>query len=395
MNILFVTGMFAKNKRDTALSGMPNAVYKSAVGMQLIGHKVRILTVDNRDARWVYRGIRVVSVCGKHGLAEKSIVKTLYCIIQREINLEKVICKLHKEEPIDIIQYVGWFGIGMLHYSNIPAVMRISSYTKIQLFNNYNKNTRFVLEMVEYLAALRMNYIYAPSRIMAEGMEKDLGKKVGVIETPYLQENFGWNEKIWSTELYNKRYIFFFGRMSVDKGILVIKDIIYRVLEKYPNIYFVFAGISWEHNGIIIEEELCKAAKQYKERVIFLGLLSKDKLMPVINNAEIILMPSLADNFPNACAEAMALGKIVIGTDGSSLEQFIKDGYNGYLAEIGNSNSLFSVLERVFSLNEQQREIIADNARKRVKRLDLERYSQKMELIYSKIIGFNKEKSLR
>lgn len=385
--------MFAKDKNDTALSGMPNAVYKSAVGMQLIGHRVRILTVDGREGRWVYRGIRVISVCGKHGLTENNIVKTLYCIIQREIKLERVIRELHKEEPIDIIQYVGWFGIGMLHYSNIPAVMRISSYTKIQLVNNYNKSTRRVLEMAEYLAAMRMNYIYAPSRIMAEGMEKNLGKKVGVIETPYLQENFGWNEKILSTKLYNKKYIFFFGRMSVDKGILVIKDILYRVLDKYPNIYFVFAGISWEHNGVIIEKELLKAAKQYKKRVIFLGLLSRDELMPVVNNAEIILMPSLVDNFPNACAEAMALGKIVIGTDGSSLEQFIKDGYNGYLAEVGNPNSLFSVLERAFSLNERQRGIIADNARKRIKQLDLETYSQKMALIYSKIISLYKEGS--
>lgn len=385
--------MFAKDKNDTALSGMPNAVYKSAVGMQLIGHRVRILTVDDRDARWVYRGIRVISVCGKHGLTENNIFKTLYCIIQREINIEKVIRELHKEETIDIIQYAGWFGIGMFHYLNIPAVMRISSYTKIQLVNTYNKNTRRVLEMVEYLAAIRMNYIYAPSRIMAKGIEKKIGKKVGVIETPYLQENVEWNEKIFSTKLYSKKYIFFFGRMSVDKGILVIKDIIYRVLEKYPDIYFVFAGISWKHNGVIIEKELLKAAKQYRERIIFLGLLSKDELMPVINNAEIILIPSLVDNFPNACAEAMALGKIVIGTDGSSLEQFIKDGYNGYLAEIGNPNSLFSALERALSLNEQQRGIIANNARKRIKRLDLKTYSQKMALIYSKIISFYKNGS--
>ena len=57
MNILFVTGVFAENKWDTALGGMANAVYKSAIGMQQRGHRVRVLTVDDIDRRWCYQEI--------------------------------------------------------------------------------------------------------------------------------------------------------------------------------------------------------------------------------------------------------------------------------------------------------------------------------------------------
>lgn len=385
MNILFVTGMFATDEKDMALSGMPNAVFKSAIGMQNRGHNVRVLTVANQNSRWFYRGVEVISVRSEHGLEEKYTLKTLLCIMKREYKIAKAIRMLHKQEPIDIIQYTGWLGIGLFHYSKIPAVMRISSYTKVQLTNNYSKAKVSLLSKVEHFAARRMNYIFAPSRIMAKSMAKDIGKKVGVIETPYFCEQIELDDSVLQMQLKDKRYILFFGRMSVDKGILVIRDILYKTMEKYLDIYFVFAGISWKHNGIIIEKELLLASHNFKDRVIFLGMLSKNKLMPVISNAEMILMPSLADNFPNACAEAMDLGKIVIGTNGSSLEQFIEDGENGYLAQIGDADSLYRCVECVLNMDEEKKKNVIEKARKRIEKLNLEHYSMKMEILYNKV----------
>ena len=378
MNILFVTGQFAGDRKDTALSGMPNAVYKSAIGMQRLGHRVQILSIANKDAQWHYRGLKVISVQAKNGLDERNILKCLFLILEREYKIKKTIQMLHKKRPIDIIQYTGWFGIGLLHPLNIFAVM--------QLTNNFDEGKRHLFEIVEYLAAKRMNCIFAPSRIMAEGMEKDIKKKVYVMETPFLQEQEEWDDTILQENLRNRRYIFFFGRMSVDKGILIIRDILYRVMKIYPDICFVFAGISWKYNGIPIEAELIQAAQGYKERVIFLGLLPRNMLMPVISNAEMVLIPSLADNFPNACAEAMALGKIVIGTDGSSLEQFITDGENGFLAEIGNKDSLFNCVEHVLNMDDTQKRTVSENAKERIKGLDLVYYSRKMESLYKKIM---------
>ncbi len=386
MNILFVTGMFAKNKRDTALGGMAGAIYKSAIGMQQRGHRVRVLAVDNVDKRWKYQNVEVISIKAKNGLGERQILISAFYILQREYKIEKEIYLLHKEEPIDIIQYTGWFGIGLLHFSNIPSAMRISSYTKVQLTHNYNIAQKYLFETVEYLAAKRMNYIYAPSKTTAKGVQKDLKKKVGVIETPFYQENIEWDFSLLQLKLKDKKYILFFGRMSVDKGILVIKDILYKILKEYSDICFVFAGDSWKHNGIDIENELLYSAREYKNRVLCLGTLPKEKLLPIINNAEMVLMPSLADNFPNSCAEAMALGKIVIGSDGSSLEQFINNENNGFLTEIGSAESLYNYIKRVLNMSEMQKKRMSASAQRRIKLLDLEQYSIKMEILYCKII---------
>lgn len=386
MNILFITGIFAKNERDTALGGMAHAVYKSAIGMQERGHKVRILTIDSVNERWKYQGVDIISIKAKHGIEEKCILNSALCIINREYKIEKVILRLHKEEPVDIIQYTGWFGIGLLHFFRIPAVMRISSYTKIQLEYNYDKAKRRLFEIAEYLAAERMNYIFAPSRIMAEGLERDIKKRVGIIETPFMPDKVERDLSLLNGILKDKKYILYFGRMSVDKGILVIRDILHRTLKQYSEINFVFAGSSWMHNGEDIQKELLCASKECKNRVFFLGYLPKKKLLPIIDNAEMVLIPSLADNFPNSCAEAMALGKIVIGTNGSSLEQFICDGENGFLAEIGSAESLYSCIEKVLNMKEAQKRKMTDQAKRRVEKLDLRHYSRKMELLYNKVI---------
>lgn len=386
MNILFVTGLFANDERDTALGGMPGAVYKSALGMQQRGHSVRILACAGRERRWRYQGLDVISVRVGQGIEEKAAGAMLIDILKRELAVRRYVQKLDCEKAIDIVQYTGWFGVGLLHPYGIPAVMRMSSYTKVQLSNNFSTGKRFLLEAVEYLAAKRMNFVFAPSRITAAGLEKDIQRAVVVMETPFRQEETKWDDSILRSRLESKRYLLFFGRMTVDKGIYVIRDMLHEILDRYREIHIVFAGGINRHEGVLVSDELMEAAGEHGSRVVFLGLLPKERLLPVIDGAELILMPSLADNFPNACAEAMALGKIVIGTDGSSLEQFIQDGVNGYLVERNNPGQLCRCVDRVLRMEPGQKELVSIRARKKIEGLDLESYSKKMEKIYTRVI---------
>lgn len=386
MNILFVTGLFANDERDTALGGMPGAVYKSALGMQQRGHSVRILACAGRERRWRYQGLDVISVRVGQGIEEKAAGAMLIDILKRELAVRRYVQKLDCEKAIDIVQYTGWFGVGLLHPCGIPAVMRMSSYTKVQLSNNFSTGKRFLLEAVEYLAAKRMNFVFAPSRITAAGLEKDIQRAVVVMETPFRQEETKWDDSILRSRLESKRYLLFFGRMTVDKGIYVIRDMLHEILDRYREIHIVFAGGINRHEGVLVSDELMEAAGEHGSRVVFLGLLPKERLLPVIDGAELILMPSLADNFPNACAEAMSLRKIVIGTDGSSLEQFIQDGVNGYLVERNNPGQLCRCVDRVLRMEPGQKELVSIRARKKIEGLDLESYSKKMEKIYTRVI---------
>jgi glycosyltransferase involved in cell wall biosynthesis len=60
----------------------------------------------------------------------------------------------------------------------------------------------------------------------------------------------------------------------------------------------------------------------------------------MIRFAELVILPSLFENLSNAGLEAMALGWPVIGTYGTSFEEIIEDGINGFLVEPGDAGEL-------------------------------------------------------
>ena len=80
--------------------------------------------------------------------------------------------------------------------------------------------------------------------------------------------------------------------------------------------------------------------RQFADRLILLENLRHDQLYPVIDRSHLVVLPSLIDNLPNSCLEAMGLGKVVIGTKGTSFDELITDGVNGLLVDPNDSEAL-------------------------------------------------------
>ena len=113
--------------------------------------------------------------------------------------------------------------------------------------------------------------------------------------------------------------------------------------------------------------------------------ISHEELYPVIERAKGIVLPSLIDNLPNTCLEAMALGQIVIGTYGTSFEQLIENEQSGFLCEPGNSNNLLDTCKKILSLSTERKSIISRNARKRIDALNPEKKCQELVWYIKKI----------
>jgi len=122
--------------------------------------------------------------------------------------------------------------------------------------------------------------------------------------------------------------------------------------------------------------------------LILLGNLPHSHLYPIIAGAHLITLPSLIDNLPNAGLESMGLGKVVIGTSGTSFEELITDGLNGFLVPRDNPEAL---AEKIISAwNNPDLETIGAAAKQKVLEFAPEKTVESLLKYYSELLGTNR-----
>ena len=199
------------------------------------------------------------------------------------------------------------------------------------------------------------------------------------------------NSELYEKYLRGKRYLLTACSLRRTKGIHVIASAIFTILDKHPDLYYVLAG---ENELIKLEtgemrngyEYVREAAGKHKDRLIYLGNISKELLNPVIMHAYGVVLPSRIDNLPNSCIEAMGEGRVVIGTKGASFEQLIKDGESGLLIRRDSVDSLIEKIEELLRWTEEKWSAVGENARKRISLMNAEATGEKMLKLYYETI---------
>jgi glycogen synthase len=137
-------------------------------------------------------------------------------------------------------------------------------------------------------------------------------------------------------------------------------------LSSHKELYFVFIGKDGGNRGGPMIEHVWEKAGFFRDRVIYFGQLRHRQLYPILARSTAVVLPSRIDNLPNACLEAMALKRVVIGTRGASFEQLIEDGVNGFLCPPDNPENLFATIEKVLTLADSEMENIGQKAVDRI-----------------------------
>jgi glycosyltransferase involved in cell wall biosynthesis len=67
----------------------------------------------------------------------------------------------------------------------------------------------------------------------------------------------------------------------------------------------------------------------------------------LVRQADIVLLPSLWENCPYSCLEAMAAGRAVVCADQGGMPELIEDGVNGLRAAPGDAVSFVRRIEQL------------------------------------------------
>lgn len=393
MNILFVTPSFPDRGRPS--TGFHSYLYRVSLSLIQLGHKPIILTAGKRNGKRIEQGIeiRTVQVLGYVDSNSKTLNYAANALHKGYI-LNKEISKLVKKTHIDVIQFTSLEAIAMFYHEDVPAVLRLSSYARITFstFQTHSRTEVKVMSAFERLSARKCQTVFAPCRNTAREFEKDTKRKVHVVETPFVNDVKEYDNTYVDTHLDGKKYVLFFGTLYAVKGILVIAEIIKEFLKENPEYHFVFIGGVVSIDGENPVKILQKAAGEYVDRVLIGKALPHEQLYPVISHADFVVMPSIMDNLPNACIEAMYFERVVIGTDGASFEQLITHGENGLLCRIGDSEDLLEKMRMAVLMTEEQKQLMGKRAKKRIDKLKPEYAVKRLLSLYEYIIKNEKEK---
>ena len=397
MKIVFVTFEFVSEGNFGG--GLASYLNNITSILSKAGHEITVITLSGRDESTTWNGINVERVRVRYSRIGKPYpwrvaLRQSYYLNKR---LRKLIRSGHK---YDVVQYTNANALGLFR-TRIPTVVRLSSDSLLWRngnIENFDISKEYEcekpLDRLEDMAVKRADAVFGPSRVIANIVSRRTGKQIDIVESPFIQREFSLEDSPYSNLIDNKTYLITYGQLSRVKGAQVIGDAIYDILDKYPDLYYVFAGpgrtvVSGgkEYPGI---EYLVTCAKEHADRVIYLGCLPREKLYPVIKGAKAVVLPSRIDNMPNTCIEAMYLEKAVIGTDGASFEQLIEDGESGFLIRRDDPSELIKAVDRVFALSDNDLDDIGRKARQRTEQMNPEKVMQNTLNIYDKVV---KEKS--
>lgn len=381
------------------------------------GHRVTILLVTTKEKevvfdeeidlhkiyvekvlwdKFAHMAENISALMGESEVTVRRIFVNLY---KGEL-VKETISEIHQRERIDIIHSCNLSQSSVGLDGSIPYVVRISSYMRMCHNANvaetreeyYDEDTFTLEDKLDICLLQKSRYIISPSNMLARIGKEKMGIDPVVIESPFVLSRDGWDDSIYCCLAKEKKYIIHYGQMSYIKGTHIVAEIAKSILVRNPELYLVLAGLSEEmkddHGQTLMAHELVrKYAGMYADRVIYAGCLTREQLYPLIDNAELCLLPSRLENFANACVEAMAMGKIVIGTKGASFEQLIDDRKNGFLCERDIPESYLQAVKEALSLDGNAKRQMEAEAYRRVEHLAPDVMYQKYYDFYQKVIS--------
>lgn len=143
----------------------------------------------------------------------------------------------------------------------------------------------------------------------------------------------------------NRSGILFVGSWLIRKGILDLVPAITQVLRHHPKLSFTAAGSG-------VDAEIVKQGfpKDVQNQVgVIQNFSGNEALIDLYKRHSIFVLPSYFEGHPLVMIEAAAFGMAIVTTGICGMVDFIEDGRNGLLVNVGDPVSLEEGLERLIT----------------------------------------------
>lgn len=334
---------------ETLWGGIGTFTYNLAHGLNNVGHDVDVLAFTlGQDSYSNDHGIHVHRI---NSPKVPFIRKTYWDYATSALSpfaffyslkIMKKIEELNREGRYDVIDFPEHIGEGFFTAltNKYPSLVRL--FTPLSLIGNMglNRTTNsldyFLFGLMEKSSIKRATAINSPSRNLAELVRKEFGihKPIELVYNPIDSDKFSPEPgSQGSTDGAIK--VLFVGRLEDRKGAHILARAIPKVVLKARNARFIILGSDCRGvNGFCSMKEFMLQIFREQgvtENVEFRDPIPYETLPALYKSADISVVPSLYDNSPYTCLEAMSCGVPVVGTSAGGMPEYIDHGKSGIL----------------------------------------------------------------
>jgi glycosyltransferase involved in cell wall biosynthesis len=183
-------------------------------------------------------------------------------------------------------------------------------------------------------------------------------KKTHIIYNPVNEKVFqvkGYGLKVKGEERLNR--IISVGRLYPQKNQKMMIEAFAKIAPKFPEWSLVIYGEGYLRKDL---ESLVERLK-VKDKVLLPGRC--ETVIEEVAKSKVFCLSSDYEGMSNAMIEALCVGTPVISTKVSGTDELIRDGENGLLVDIGDTEGLAKALEKLLS-NRELREKIGKEGQK-------------------------------
>lgn len=178
----------------------------------------------------------------------------------------------------------------------------------------------------------------------------------------------------------SKKSVIAIGRLEQQKGFDLLLQAFAKIKDKYSEWTLTILG----EGSLRPELEFLRDKLGLAERVDLPGRVKNS--YEYLQQADLFVMSSRFEGFPNALCEAMVCGLAVIAFDcPSGPQEIIKHDWDGILVANEDLSALTAAMEHLMS-DEQERQRLASNAPKILQRFNLEYVAKMWEKVIEKVV---------
>ena len=237
------------------------------------------------------------------------------------------------------------------------AVLAVRLHSPIFLLRDINRQRSInretaIVEHMEMEAIRGADMLLAPSQAVIDEVRRRLGGRIQASwrdePTPAHVARNPFDPSLLAPDharSHANRYrtILAYGRLEYRKGFQTLVDAATRLLDDGVDIAVRIVGEdtdSWPGRRSVRARLEARIPDAWSDRFGVDRNASREDLASMVAGAEVCCFPSLWENFPYACLEAMARGAVVVASDAGGMAEIVEHERSGLLFRAGDAADL-------------------------------------------------------